>query len=81
VAASIINRMVSNTTMTFSNMVGPVEEVSFYGHPITYFASSAYGHPHVSCLFLSLFIKVDKMMIPQTSLFYFFLLLCLSNEM
>ncbi|CAA0385218.1 unnamed protein product [Arabidopsis thaliana] len=46
VAATIINRMVSNTTMTFSNMVGPVEEVSFYGHPITYFASSAYGHPH-----------------------------------
>ncbi|EOA26120.1 hypothetical protein CARUB_v10019546mg [Capsella rubella] len=46
VAATIINRFVSNTTMTFSNMVGPVEEVSFYGHPITYFASSAYGHPH-----------------------------------
>ncbi|CAH8267977.1 unnamed protein product [Arabidopsis lyrata] len=45
-AATIINRMVSNTTMTFSNMVGPVEQVSFYGHPITYFASSGYGHPH-----------------------------------
>ncbi|KAL0721157.1 hypothetical protein Bca4012_035756 [Brassica carinata] len=46
VAATLINRMLSNTTMTFSNMVGPVEEVSFYGHPITYFATSAYGHPH-----------------------------------
>ncbi|XP_010503567.1 PREDICTED: O-acyltransferase WSD1-like [Camelina sativa] len=46
VAATIINRLMSNTTMTFSNMVGPVEEVSFYGHPITCIASSAYGHPH-----------------------------------
>ncbi|XP_010515263.1 PREDICTED: O-acyltransferase WSD1 [Camelina sativa] len=50
VAATIINRLMSNTTMTFSNMVGPVEEVSFYGHPITYIASSAYGHPHALTL-------------------------------
>ncbi|KAH0892818.1 hypothetical protein HID58_055247, partial [Brassica napus] len=46
VAATLVNRMLSITTMTFSNMVGPVEEVSFYGHTITYFATSAYGHPH-----------------------------------
>ncbi|XP_010519416.1 PREDICTED: O-acyltransferase WSD1-like [Tarenaya hassleriana] len=45
-AADIIGRAVSNTTMSFSNMMGPVEEISFYGHPITYLAPSAYGHPH-----------------------------------
>ncbi|KAF3599804.1 hypothetical protein F2Q69_00035918 [Brassica cretica] len=32
--------------MSFSNMVGPIEEISFYGHPVTYMAPSVYGHPH-----------------------------------
>ncbi|WZZ26974.1 hypothetical protein YC2023_010375 [Brassica napus] len=27
-------------------MVGPIEEISFYGHPVTYMAPSVYGHPH-----------------------------------
>ncbi|CAD5325283.1 unnamed protein product [Arabidopsis thaliana] len=46
VAAKIINRALSNTTMSFSNLIGPIEEISFYGHPITYMAPSVYGHPH-----------------------------------
>ncbi|KAL1217269.1 Wax ester synthase/diacylglycerol acyltransferase 6 [Cardamine amara subsp. amara] len=45
-AANIINRALSNTTMSFSNLIGPIEEISFYGHPITYMAPSVYGHPH-----------------------------------
>nr|VDC96003.1 unnamed protein product [Brassica oleracea] len=42
----LTSRTISNTTMSFSNLVGPTEEVSLYGHPITYIAPSAYGHPH-----------------------------------
>lgn len=34
--------------MSFSNVVGPVDEISFYGHPMAYLAPSVYGHPHVS---------------------------------
>ncbi|KAG2326850.1 hypothetical protein Bca52824_009578 [Brassica carinata] len=45
-AASLTSRTISNTTMSFSNLVGPNEEVSLFGHPITYIAPSAYGHPH-----------------------------------
>ncbi|ESQ45618.1 hypothetical protein EUTSA_v10010299mg [Eutrema salsugineum] len=46
VTANIINRALSNTTMSFSNLIGPIEEISFFGHPITYMAPSVYGHPH-----------------------------------
>ncbi|XP_019058980.1 PREDICTED: O-acyltransferase WSD1-like isoform X2 [Tarenaya hassleriana] len=46
-AADIMSRTMSNTTMSFSNMMGPVEEISFYGHPMAYLAPSVYGHPHV----------------------------------
>ncbi|RYR05347.1 hypothetical protein Ahy_B06g085216 isoform C [Arachis hypogaea] len=45
VAAFIIRRVLLNTTLAFSNMPGPVEEVSFYGHPVAYIAPSVYGHP------------------------------------
>ncbi|CAH8295035.1 unnamed protein product [Eruca vesicaria subsp. sativa] len=45
-AANVIKRALTNTTMSFSNMVGPIEEISFYGHPVTYMAPSVYGHPH-----------------------------------
>ncbi|XP_019099697.1 PREDICTED: O-acyltransferase WSD1-like [Camelina sativa] len=44
--AHVINRALSNTTMSFSNLVGPIEEISFYGHTVTYMAPSVYGHPH-----------------------------------
>lgn len=33
--------------MSFSNLIGPIEEISFFGHPIAYMAPSVYGHPHV----------------------------------
>ncbi|KAJ6418804.1 hypothetical protein OIU84_002061 [Salix udensis] len=47
-SAAMARRVVSNTTLAFSNVVGPVEEISFYGHPVAYIAPSVYGSPHVS---------------------------------
>ncbi|GAB2227617.1 hypothetical protein Droror1_Dr00009443 [Drosera rotundifolia] len=45
-AASISSyRTIANATMSFSNVAGPVEEVTFYGHPITFVAPTVYGHP------------------------------------
>ncbi|KAL0713911.1 hypothetical protein Bca4012_020889 [Brassica carinata] len=46
VTANLLNRVLSNTTMSFSNLIGPIEEISFFGHPITFMAPSVYGHPH-----------------------------------
>ncbi|KAI4307115.1 hypothetical protein L6164_030335 [Bauhinia variegata] len=46
VAAAITHRVLFNTTLAFSNVVGPLEEVSFYGHSLAYIAPSVYGHPH-----------------------------------
>ncbi|BBG98381.1 hypothetical protein Prudu_007770 [Prunus dulcis] len=36
---AIAHRVLSNST--FSNLVGPLEEVSFYGHPVAYIAPNA----------------------------------------
>lgn len=47
-AAALCYGMFTNTTMSFSSMVGPAEKVEFYGHPIIYIAPSVYGHPHVT---------------------------------
>ncbi|XP_025012691.2 wax ester synthase/diacylglycerol acyltransferase 11 [Ricinus communis] len=46
VASAIAHRFLLNTTMAFSNVVGPLEEISFCGHPISFLAPSVYGHPH-----------------------------------
>lgn len=47
-AAALSHRVLSNTTLSFSNIVGPTEEIEFYGHPMVYLAPTVYGHPHVS---------------------------------
>ncbi|KAK0579642.1 hypothetical protein LWI29_029136 [Acer saccharum] len=36
----------SQTTLWFSNVPGPQEEVSYYGHPVAYVAPSCYGQPN-----------------------------------
>ncbi|CAH2064724.1 unnamed protein product [Thlaspi arvense] len=64
VTANIINRVFSNTTMSFSNLVGPIEEISFFGHPITYMASSVYGHHHALMMHLQSY--MNKMTIALT---------------
>ncbi|CAN8256526.1 unnamed protein product [Cochlearia groenlandica] len=38
------NQSVKNITTTISNVIGPVDEISFRGHPIAYIAPSGYGH-------------------------------------
>ena len=48
VAAAITHRILFNTTMAVSSLIGPLEEISFYGHPMAYLAPSVYGHPQVS---------------------------------
>ncbi|KAL9334634.1 hypothetical protein Peur_071815 [Populus x canadensis] len=55
-SAAIARRVISNTTLAFSNVVGPLEEISFYGHPVAYIAPSVYGidpdvipDPHKLC--------------------------------
>ncbi|KAL0843006.1 hypothetical protein Bca101_016251 [Brassica carinata] len=44
VAAKLFNRTVISTTTCLSNVMGPMEEISFHGNPITYIAPSGYGH-------------------------------------
>lgn len=47
-AAALCYGMFTHTTLSFSSMVGPTEQVLFCGNPIVYIAPSTYGHPHVS---------------------------------
>ncbi|CAM0958478.1 unnamed protein product [Alopecurus aequalis] len=44
-AGIIFHRMISHTTISFSNMIGPAEQVEFYGHPVVSIAPSVYGPP------------------------------------
>ncbi|CAO2197463.1 unnamed protein product [Urochloa humidicola] len=44
-AATIFGRMIAHTTISFSNMVGPAEQVEFCGHPVAFIAPSVYGPP------------------------------------
>uniref|UniRef100_M8AZ23 Uncharacterized protein n=1 Tax=Aegilops tauschii TaxID=37682 RepID=M8AZ23_AEGTA len=44
-AGVIFHRMISHTTISFSNMIGPAEQVEFYGHPVVSIAPSVYGPP------------------------------------
>uniref|UniRef100_A0ACD5USX9 Uncharacterized protein n=1 Tax=Avena sativa TaxID=4498 RepID=A0ACD5USX9_AVESA len=44
-ATAIFHRMISHTTISFSNMTGPVEQVEFCGHPVLFIAPSGYGPP------------------------------------
>lgn len=44
-AGAIFHRMISHTTISFSNMIGPVEQVEFCGHPVVFIAPSGYGPP------------------------------------
>ncbi|KAH9603613.1 hypothetical protein KSS87_015989 [Heliosperma pusillum] len=45
VIGTLTHRVFSHATFSFSNIVGPKEEISFYGHPIVFIAPSVYGHP------------------------------------
>ncbi|KAK6918215.1 O-acyltransferase, WSD1-like, N-terminal [Dillenia turbinata] len=45
-ASAISHRILAHTTMCFSNLAGPMEEIGFCGHPMTYLAPTSYGQPH-----------------------------------
>ncbi|PON98011.1 O-acyltransferase WSD1, C-terminal [Trema orientale] len=47
--------------MGFSNIVGPTEEISFYGHKMAFLAATTYGQPHE--LMVNFQSYVDKMTI------------------
>uniref|UniRef100_A0A6V7QUT6 O-acyltransferase WSD1 C-terminal domain-containing protein n=1 Tax=Ananas comosus var. bracteatus TaxID=296719 RepID=A0A6V7QUT6_ANACO len=71
-AATLCHRVLSNTTLSFSNIVGPVEEIEFYGYPIVYIAPSVYGHPHALTVHyqsymntVEMVIAVDEITIPD----------------
>ncbi|XP_034708663.1 O-acyltransferase WSD1-like [Vitis riparia] len=49
----------SRTTIWFSNVVGPQEEIAFFGHPIAYIAPSCFGQPNA--LMIHVVSYVDKM--------------------
>ncbi|EXC04169.1 O-acyltransferase WSD1 [Morus notabilis] len=43
---ALLHRIFSSTTMAFSNVVGPSEEIAFYNHSMTYLAATTYGQPN-----------------------------------
>ena len=47
-ARATFHRMISQTTISFSGMIGPVEQVEFCGHPVVFIAPSGSGPPEVS---------------------------------
>ncbi|KAK8630926.1 hypothetical protein V6N13_079697 [Hibiscus sabdariffa] len=60
-ASAVSHRIFCHTTMSFSNLVGPLEEIGFYGHPMAFLAPSSYGQPHA--LMINFQSYVNKMMI------------------
>ncbi|OIT25940.1 PREDICTED: O-acyltransferase WSD1-like isoform X2 [Nicotiana attenuata] len=61
VATAVTVRAFSNTTVCFTNLVGPQEEIGFCGNPITYLAPGAYGQP--SALMINIQSYINKMII------------------
>ncbi|ESQ43166.1 hypothetical protein EUTSA_v10015825mg [Eutrema salsugineum] len=72
VGGFLLKLLFSNTTICVSNVVGPVEEVSYQGQPIAYISLSGYGHSQALLIhFLSyaekmvISIAVDPSVIPD----------------
>ncbi|KAG2625884.1 O-acyltransferase WSD1-like isoform X2 [Panicum virgatum] len=62
-AAALCYGMFTNTTLSFSSMVGPTEQVDFYGHPIIYIAPSVYGHPHALTVHYQSYVNSIKLVL------------------
>ncbi|KAF8090806.1 hypothetical protein N665_0466s0010 [Sinapis alba] len=58
---NLLKRIFGNTTMIFSNVVGPAEEISFFGHQISYIAASSFGIPQALIIVIQSY--VDKLII------------------
>ncbi|CAI0561598.1 unnamed protein product [Linum tenue] len=45
---ALSHRIITRTTLCFTNLVGPLEEIGYYGHPLAFLAPSSFNQPHVS---------------------------------
>ncbi|KAK4339112.1 hypothetical protein RND71_040574 [Anisodus tanguticus] len=59
-SSSISHKIITNTTMCFSCLPGPQEEIGFYGHPLANLAPGSYGQPHMTIV-----LSVDESVIPD----------------
>ncbi|KAL6659197.1 hypothetical protein ACP70R_003237 [Stipagrostis hirtigluma subsp. patula] len=45
VAGVVFGRLLNHTSLIFSNLMGPVEKIQLFGHPVVFIASSTVGTP------------------------------------
>lgn len=65
-AAALCRRVLSNTALSISNMIGPVEEIVFYDHPLVYLALSALTvHFQSYVNTMKIVLTVDEAVIPD----------------
>ncbi|GMY07436.1 wax ester synthase/diacylglycerol acyltransferase 11-like isoform X2 [Fagus crenata] len=71
-AAALTHTVFTNTTVAFSNVIGPLEEISFIGHPIAFLAPSIYGFPHAITIHcqsyvnkMTIILAVDPNVVPH----------------
>ncbi|CAL9072986.1 unnamed protein product [Musa acuminata var. zebrina] len=62
-AAALCRRVLSNTTLSISNMIGPVEEIVFYDHPLVYLALSVFGHPQALTVHFQSYVNTMKIVL------------------
>ncbi|KAL6181050.1 hypothetical protein ACLB2K_047708 [Fragaria x ananassa] len=60
-AGAVAHRILSNSTLSFSSLIGPLEEVTYYNHEVKYIGANVYGHPQVVHLHFQSY--ADKMTI------------------
>ncbi|PIN27131.1 Long-chain-alcohol O-fatty-acyltransferase [Handroanthus impetiginosus] len=72
VGAAATSAVFSNTTFTFSNVVGPQEEIILFGHPLCYIAPSVSGFPQALVVHyqsygnkLTISLAADETLIPN----------------
>ncbi|CAH9140877.1 unnamed protein product [Cuscuta epithymum] len=71
-AAALTNRVIGNTTVLVSNVVGPEDEISFFGHSMVFAAPAVYGVAHALtihfqsyCNKMTISMVVDPEVIPD----------------
>ncbi|KAJ7568319.1 hypothetical protein O6H91_01G027800 [Diphasiastrum complanatum] len=62
-AANLTYRSVLHTTLSISNMIGPLEEVMFMGNPITYIVPTSYGQAQSLCIHLQTYMGKAKLVV------------------
>ncbi|CAN1793914.1 Wax ester synthase/diacylglycerol acyltransferase 11 [Linum perenne] len=54
------HRIITKTTLCFTNLVGPLEEIGFYGHHLSFIAPSSFNQPHMTIV-----LSVEESTIPD----------------